>query len=113
IQENLIWIIPVGAVLLIGVVLLVLFLVRKGKKVKPKKPVLASQSEYLAALGGAENILEKKIIGSRIVIKLSDNQKADPKKLLAIGVASYIQMSDKLTLVCKDNAEDVYRVIFS
>lgn len=112
IQNNLMWIIPVGVVILIGVFLLVFFLIRRGKA-KPKKPTLASQSEYLSALGGAENILEKKIIGSRIVLKLADFEKADPKKLLAIGVASYIQMSDKLTLVCKDNAEDVYQVIFS
>ena len=97
---------------LFHVFLLVFFLVR-GKKSKPKKPALASQSEYLTALGGAENILEKSIVGSRIVLKLADFEKADPKKLLAIGVASYIQMSDKLTLVCKDNAEDVYQVIFS
>ncbi len=112
-QDNLYWLIPVLALLLAGIVLLFVFLLRAKKKPKEKAPELAAQSEYLAALGGAENIREKSIVGSRISIKLADFEKADPKKLLEIGVSSYIKMSGKLVLVCKDNAQAVYDRIFA
>lgn len=111
ILANLAWIIPAGVVILALIVFLIMFLAKKGKK--KKKPKLASQSEYLSCLGGAENILNKAIRGSRIVIEFADPEKVDAKKILDLGIDTYIFSSSKLTLVCKEDAQQVYDQIFS
>jgi phosphotransferase system IIB component len=51
-------------------------------------------------------------MGSRIVLVLKDYQKIDQAKLKEAGVDSFIEMSDRLTLVIKDNADKVYHTIF-
>ena len=73
---------------------------------------LASKSEYLDALGGETNIIEKELRGSRIVLRLADYSKLDKEKLKEAGVDGFIMMSDKLTLVIKGSTEEAYKVIF-
>ena len=112
IKSNL-WIVVAIAA---GVVLLcsILFVSLKLKKGRKKKEplILADRSIYISALGGENNIVESKLIGSRIVITLKDDAIIHPEELLSAGVASYIKMNKKLTLVVKDNADKVYERIF-
>ena len=102
----------VVAVVLIASIVLVLIKLNKGKKKKKEPLVLADRSLYIESLGGEDNILESKIVGSRIVISLVDDSIIAPEKLLEAGVASYIKMNRKLTLVVRDNAQEVYERIF-
>jgi phosphotransferase system IIB component len=81
------------------------------KKEKAPEKVI-DKNAYLLALGGEENVVSKKLMGSRIVLVLKDYQKIDQAKLKEAGVDSFIEMSDRLTLVIKDNADKVYHTIF-
>ncbi|MDO5330976.1 MAG: hypothetical protein Q4F15_06150 [Bacillota bacterium] len=120
VNANLVWIIILGVALLLFIAALIVFRIRVGagkpkwKKKKKEEIPLPSvdKSEYLLALGGEDNILSKQLTGSRISVKLADMEKADPEKLLQAGVSSYIKMSDRLILVIKAHAEEVYNSIF-
>ena len=96
-------------IVVVAAVILLSYYLRKGRK--PEKKI-ASKSEYLAALGGEGNILEKELRGSRIALRLADYSKLDKEKLKEAGVDGFIMMSDKLTLVIKGSAEEAYKVIF-
>lgn len=76
----------------------------------PKKKI--DTGAYISALGGDENIIDKKLSGSRITIKLANYDLLDKEKLLEAGVDSYILMSDRLVLVVKDAAEKTYNKLF-
>lgn len=108
--KNLWWMIAIAVLIAIGAFFLIEALIAKKKK-NPKVKI-ATKSEYLLALGGEDNILEKELKGSRIVVKLTDYSKVDEEKLKEAGVTGFIKMSDKLTLVIKDKAEVAYKVIF-
>lgn len=107
--KNLWWIIAIVVIVAVVVYLLVTAIISSKKKSTAK---IATKSEYLAALGGEDNILEKELKGSRIIVKLQDYSKVDQDKLKEAGVTGFIEMSDKLTLVIKDNADKAFEVIF-
>ncbi len=107
--KNLWWIIAIVVLVAVAIYLLIITIVSSKKKGSAK---IATKTEYLAALGGEDNILEKELKGSRIVVKLQDYSKVDQNKLKEAGVTGFIEMSDKLTLVIKDNAGKAFDVIF-
>ncbi len=107
--QNLWWVIASVVLIGVGLYLVISAFIPKKKKDAAK---VATKPEYLAALGGEENILEKELKGSRIVVKLQDYTKVDQEKLKEAGVTGFIEMSDKLTLVIKDNADKAFEVIF-
>ena len=109
--SNLWWIIAIVVLLAIAAFFLVDHLLAKRKKKTPKIKI-ATKSEYLEALGGADNILDKSVTGSRIAVKLKDYSLINEDKLKEVGVTGFIMMSDKLTLVFKGKAEDAFNVIF-
>ncbi|MCQ2772459.1 MAG: hypothetical protein MJ238_04195 [Bacilli bacterium] len=108
--SNLWWIITIAVIIALGAFFLIDSLLAKKKK-EPKVKI-ATKSEYLDALGGSENLIDKELKGSRIIVKLNDYSKVNEEKLKEAGVTGFIKMSDKLTLVIKDKAEDAYQVIF-
>ena len=121
------WMALIAAGLIALVIFLIIFSGRKRKqkssssgeetKKEVKKKIdyrnkEAVKTSYFAALGGEENILERKIEGSRISLKLSDYSKIDKEKLKEAGVDGFIQMSSKLYLVVKSDASKVYKILF-
>lgn len=101
------------ALVLVGLLLVAIILVLltgRGKK-EPKRQ-LASKDTYLACFGGEENIVDKKLVGSRIAITLKDTTVVDQEKLKEAGVDAFILMSDRLTLVAKGDAKDLYFILF-
>lgn len=111
-MDNYIILIIVGAVLLALLIFFTILIISRRRKQRDEAPLLPDKSEYLLALGGEDNIKEKSLNGSRISVKLEDYDKADFQKLLEIGVDSYIKMSDKMILIVKDHAQEVYEKIF-
>lgn len=103
----------VGVAVLAILVAVTILIISRRKKQREEPPLLPDKSEYLLALGGEDNVKEKSINGSRISVKLEDYEKADFQKLLEIGVDSYIKMSDKMILIVKDHAQEVYDQIFN
>jgi phosphotransferase system IIB component len=108
--NNLYWIIAL--VVLAGVGLYFLFdYFHQKRKAAAKKP-LPNKGLYLASLGGEENILSHELVGSRIILHLKDYSKVNKSQLEQAGVTGFIEKSDKLTLVVKDDSERVYKAIF-
>ena len=101
--------IALGVTLLIvlAIVLIIIFS-KKKKKVKiDKQNVVIDTNEWLEALGGKDNILEKSATGSRLVVKLSEPSKMNEEKLKELGVSNILKMSNKITLVFEDQAEKI------
>lgn len=98
--------------LIIVVLLLCFFLSKKNGKKEPSK-VRGNKSEYIDSFGGSDNLVDYKLIGSRIEVHLKDYSKLDKEKLKSAGVDGFILMSNKLTLVLKGDANEVYKKIFN
>ena len=98
-------ILPIGGVVLIGVVvLIVLFLKRR------KGPKLVEE-DWFSALGGKENIKEAIAVGSRLSLNLVDKDSINRERLKELGVSSILVMSNKVTLVIEGKAEKVASLI--
>ena len=98
-------------VIILGVLIFVLIKIFRKKPVKSLP--IASKSEYFEALGGEDNYIDSSREGSRIIVHLKDYSKINKEKIKEAGVTGFIEKSDKLTLVVKDNAKEVYEKIFN
>ena len=98
--------------LIIVVLLLCFFLSKKNGKKEPSK-IRGNKSKYIDSFGGNDNLVDYKLIGSRIEVHLKDYSKLDKEKLKSAGVDGFILMSNKLTLVLKGDAKEVYKKIFN
>lgn len=94
--------------ILLAIALIIIFSKRSKKDVKVnKQDVVIDTNDWLEALGGKGNILEKRATGSRLVLKLKDPQIINEEKLKELGVSNILKMSDKITLVFEDQAEAI------
>ncbi len=110
-SQNAWWIALIFVGLIVVVLLLIFFFGRKKRKSKvPHHEV--EVSEYYAALGGAENLISHVLQRSRIVIEVKDVNLIDQPKLKEAGVDGFIVMSNKVTLVIKGDAKEVYETLF-
>ena len=101
------------ALILVGLLAIVIVLViLTGKGKKKEKRQLASKDTYLSCFGGEANIVDKKLVGSRIAITLKDTSIVDQEKLKSAGVDAFILMSNRLTLVAKGDAQELYFILF-
>lgn len=113
-KANAIWL-AIASCALIAIALAFILLLGKKKKSNSNRVAstkVVSKSEYLEALGGEENILDKKLEGRRIVLTLKDNSLLDKEKIKEAGVDGFIMMTSRVTLVIKGDASKVYEVIF-
>jgi phosphotransferase system IIB component len=111
-NDRIILIVIIAAAALV-LIALAIFLVKILGKKRVKVLPIASKSEYFEALGGEDNYIDSSRDGSRIVVHLKDYSKINKEKIKEAGVTGFIEKSDKLTLVVKDNAEEVYEKIFN
>ena len=99
----------IGAAVIIAAFLITFLLLQsKKKKVEPK--VTYSSNDVLEALGGKENIESHTKAGSRISLVLKDYSLVKEDKLNELGVDSIIKMSNKITLVVKDDSDSFYKM---
>ncbi len=89
----------------------IVFLVLSRRKTSSKPEVNANGCAL--ALGGKDNVVSKELRGSRIIVSLKDFSLVDHEALKKAGVTGFIQASDKLTLVIKDGAKELYDSLFS
>lgn len=97
----------VAIAIIIAIVLIIIFSKRNKKPKVSKQDVIIDTNEWLDALGGRDNILEKSATGSRLVVKLKEPEKIDEEKLKELGVSNILKMSNKITLVFEDQAEAI------
>ena len=109
-KDNAWWMALILAAIILVVILVVVINHKKKSKPAPKKK--AEPTEYFASLGGEENIVSYALKGSRIEICLKDYSLLDKEKLKEAGVDGFILMSNKLTLVIKGDASNVYKALF-
>lgn len=104
-----------GAVFL-TVLGLFLYTYFKGKKqgpiIKAPERKVIKNEEALKALGGAENILDHSLNGSRVILVLNNYDLVDDKALKEMGVSSIVKMTNKITLVVKGDASSFYKSLF-
>ena len=109
---NLWWIVLISVIVLASLVLLISHILgkRKQKKILEAR---GERTELVNALGGMDNVLTHELFGSRIVLTLKDYSLVDKAILRTrAGVTGFIEKTDKLTLVIKDRAKEVYDEIF-
>lgn len=107
--KNLWWVILLAVICLAGIIILLSHIVHKKKK-EPTHVV--NINDNLQAVGGKENVVSHSLSGSRITLQLKDYSKVDREKLKKAGAVGFILKSDKLTIVFKENAKDVYQNLF-
>lgn len=93
-----------GILMIATVVVLIIFL-------KKKKVVKVDNSLWIDNLGGKDNIESINQVGSRINLVLKDKEMINKDNLKELGVKSVLVMSNKVTLVIENNAEDIARAI--
>lgn len=104
-----IWL-AVGVAVAVIIVFIIMFLLGNKKKKGKVAAKTFETNEVFEALGGKENVLTHSKNGSRISLTLSDYDKVNEKMLNALGVDSIIKMSNKITLVIKDDADSFYKL---
>ena len=77
----------------------------------PKQKAIKNEAA-LAALGGAENILDHSLNGSRVILILSNYDAVNVEALKELGVSSVVKMTNKITLVVKGDASSFYKSLF-
>ena len=99
-----------GVAVAVIIVFIIMFLLGNKKKKGKVAAKTFETNEVFEALGGRENVLTHSKNGSRISLTLSDYDKVNEKMLNALGVDSIIKMSNKITLVIKDDADSFYKL---
>ena len=109
-EKLIILFIIIGAVVALGLIVLVIFLVSKSRT-KSKKLSQAKQDEKLIEGLGGENNIESivSVVGSRLSVKLFDAELLKRDLLKEAGITSVIVMSNKVTLVIENRAKELSR----
>lgn len=109
-EKLIILFIVIGAVVALGLIVLVIFLVNKSRT-KNKKLSQAKQDEKLIEGLGGENNIESivSVVGSRLSVKLFDAELLKRDLLKEAGITSVIVMSNKVTLVIENRAKELSR----
>lgn len=105
-----------AGVVFLTVLALFLYTYIKGKKQGPVLPTkqvkVIKNEEALRALGGADNILDHSLNGSRVILVLNNYDAVDVNALKEMGVSSVVKMENKITLVVKGDASSFYKSLF-
>ena len=100
----------IGVAVVVAIVVVILLLLSKKKNAPIEVKKEYSGSEVIDALGGKDNIVEHSKAGSRISIVLNNYDIVNESKLNELGVDSIIKMSNKITLVVKDDSDSFYKL---
>ncbi len=106
--RNLWWIIALAVIFLGGLLILLVRIRHKGNKSSAK----VSIEDNLDAIGGRDNVIAHSLNGSRIVLVLKDYDAIDREKLKNAGAVGFVLKSDKITIVFKKDAKNVYKEMF-
>ena len=97
-----------AVVVIAAVVILIIVFSSKKRKINKK---FSDAEPWIFALGEKENIKEVSATRSRLSVTLVDNEKIDKELLKKLGVSSILTMSNKVTLLIEEKAEQVAQSI--
>lgn len=110
-EKVIIILICIGAAvaLSIGIMLVVVirYSVKRRQQVIDQPVVVKDETSWQKALGGQSNIKEVEFKGSRLIVKLENNELIQKDELHNLGASSVIESEEKVTIVLKNNAEDI------
>ena len=121
-----------GVGLIVGIIVSILKRKSKTKQKEPKKALSVSEDVFLSHVGGKENIVSYKLVGSRLSLELKDKINGsyyddeevdnlyqeledeygnpgfmDKEALKADNIEGIIEMSNKIVLVKEDLSEEL------
>lgn len=107
-SNNALWI-ALGFIGLIAITIGTIVLVNYLRKNKTKKNNKANATNnFYEYIGGIDNVVSTKLVGSRFTIVLKNYDLVDKDKLKTLGVSSIISLKDKITLVLNDLGKDYF-----
>lgn len=107
-SNNALWI-ALGFIGLIAITIGTIVLVNYLRKNKTKKYNKANATNnFYEYIGGIDNVVSTKLVGSRFTIVLKNYDLVDKDKLKTLGVSSIISLKDKITLVLNDLGKNYF-----
>lgn len=107
-SNNALWI-ALGFIGLIAITIGIIVLINYLRKNKTKKNNKANATNnFYEYIGGIDNVVSTKLVGSRFTIVLKNYDLVDKDKLKTLGVSSIISLKDKITLVLNDLGKDYF-----
>ena len=107
-SNNALWI-ALGFIGLIAITIGTIVLVNYLRKNKTKKNNKANATNnFYEYIGGIDNVVSTKLVGSRFTIVLKNYDLVDKDKLKTLGVSSIISLKDKITLVLNDLGKNYF-----
>lgn len=114
-QVTIILLCAIGGTILVSFLIMLLVVLhhhRQAQKNIIDQPVIVKDdSSWHKALGGKDNIAQIEFKGSRLVVKLNDNSLLDKEALHELGASSVITSEEKVTIVLKNSAEEVAKLL--
>lgn len=108
-SNNALWI-ALGFVGLIAITIGSIVLINYLRKNKTKKYNKANATNnFYEYIGGMDNVVSTKLVGSRFTIVLKNYDLVDKDKLKTLGVSSIISLKDKITLVLNDLGKNYFQ----
>lgn len=100
---------------ILAAILLIIFIPKiRNKKNKNKIDTKITSNDYIAALGGIDNIVNVSQTMSRIKIEIKDPSLVDVNKLKTLEIDNVITMSNVVTLITnKIKADQIVKIINS
>lgn len=102
------WILIIAILAIVIIVFFCLHFFKKKTKVKEdKKPLTITNDDFFKYLGGKENIISYKLVGSRLSLELKDYSIVNKEALKKENFDGIIEMKNKLILVKEDLSEEL------
>ena len=105
-KANALWICLIIVSIIIATIVII-FVVKNKKTTKKEVVNELPDDEWINALGGRENINDLMAMGSRLSVALNNQELIDREKLSSLGVSNIMVMSNKVTLIIEDRAEEI------
>ena len=101
--------------IIVAIVIIILIVILLIVKAVKRKKYFSTRSEaglkMIEAFGGRANIVSATNNGSRLSIVLNDYSLFNEEQAKALGVSSFIKMSNKITLVVGEEAAEIANLI--
>lgn len=107
-DDQLRWLLIGGSILLVVIIATLIIIVRKKAKVKETLEF----PELLEALGGASNISNIVLNGSRVSLNFDSKKNVDKEQIKETGVETIVVSNKKITLVVGKKAPVIYKYLF-
>ncbi len=102
------WIVIIAILAIVIIVFFCLHFFKKKPKVNDdKKPLTISNDDFFKYLGGKDNIISYKLVGSRLSLELKDYSLVNKEALKKENFDGIIEMKNKLILVKEDLSEEL------